>query len=506
MEQKVVQKATEQAKKSAPNLTGIPTQMKLDFEHRSGLSFDDVRVHYNSDKPRKIGALAYTQIPQVHIGPGQERHLRHELGHVVQQKQGIVRPTTWINGLAVNDSPAMEREAELFQQQMPHQYLFDNTQHHKFGRVLQGYFNFIYGTGSLDGKYWSVSSYVRPGPSKEFTLLRNIISYYSYNPTQRIGLPSDEDGNRSLNHIIPAKYIMETLKEIMCDTLNDGKYVDNAAVEPAHIPNNLKQLILAVIPEQMELPQDYRKLYFDVDSTDQYRLKSVTYEDASSETTESAAAAAADTTAADTTAADTTAADTSHAIPFYKWYMEQVTRERNTALLIANSIFSSQEQPLTISAAKVSSGVTALADILVNALANVRGGDSKRNSAIKDHLDPVFGTYSVVAPSSKTRSAAVIFHKNNHLFGMPEKIQHILALDSAKYRKPKLFIHKDIRGIISSDFCWTEESSTAIDGAVEYIVEETPQDDMPEDCGTGEPVAKRHKGIKADHVATGIDI
>lgn len=111
MRQEVIQKAPEQAKKQTPNLTGIPTQMKLDFERRSGLSFDDVRVHYNSDKPRKIGALAYTQIPQVHIGPGQERHLRHELGHVVQQKQGIVRPTTWINGLPVNNSPGLERSA-----------------------------------------------------------------------------------------------------------------------------------------------------------------------------------------------------------------------------------------------------------------------------------------------------------------------------------------------------------------------------------------------------------
>ena len=111
MRQEVIQKAPEWAKKQKPNLTGIPTQMKLDFEHRSGLSFDDVRVHYNSDKPRKIGALAYTQIPQVHIGPGQERHLRHELGHVVQQKRGIVRPTTWINGLPVNDSPELEHSA-----------------------------------------------------------------------------------------------------------------------------------------------------------------------------------------------------------------------------------------------------------------------------------------------------------------------------------------------------------------------------------------------------------
>ena len=113
MRQAVIQKAEERQRRQQPNLTGIPTQMKLDFEQRSGLSFDDVRVHYNSDKPRKIGALAYTQGTQVHVGPGQERHLRHELGHIVQQKQGIVRPTTYINGLPVNDSPELEHAADM---------------------------------------------------------------------------------------------------------------------------------------------------------------------------------------------------------------------------------------------------------------------------------------------------------------------------------------------------------------------------------------------------------
>ena len=98
MKQEVIQKAEEKPKQQGPNLTGIPTQMKLDFEPRSGLSFDDVWVHYNSDKPARIGALAYTQGTQVHIGPGQERHLRHELGHVVQQKRGIVRPNYRLGG------------------------------------------------------------------------------------------------------------------------------------------------------------------------------------------------------------------------------------------------------------------------------------------------------------------------------------------------------------------------------------------------------------------------
>lgn len=106
------QQKQEAQKRTLPNLTGIPTQMKLDFEQRSGLSFDDVRVHYSSEKPAQVQALAYTQGTQVYLGPGQERHLPHELGHVVQQKSGLVRPTRSANGLHINDDPALERQAD----------------------------------------------------------------------------------------------------------------------------------------------------------------------------------------------------------------------------------------------------------------------------------------------------------------------------------------------------------------------------------------------------------
>lgn len=77
-----------------PNNTGIPDAMKARFENLSGFSFDDVKVHYNSDKPAQLQAHAYAQGNQVYMGPGQEKHLGHELGHVVQQKQGRVRATT----------------------------------------------------------------------------------------------------------------------------------------------------------------------------------------------------------------------------------------------------------------------------------------------------------------------------------------------------------------------------------------------------------------------------
>lgn len=100
-------------KRPAPvNRTGIPNHVKAGFEKRSGYSFDDVRVHYNSHKPAQFQALAYTQGNHVYMGPGQERHLSHELGHVVQQMEGRVRPKGTVNGAPVNDEKRLEREAD----------------------------------------------------------------------------------------------------------------------------------------------------------------------------------------------------------------------------------------------------------------------------------------------------------------------------------------------------------------------------------------------------------
>jgi len=63
-------------------------------ENKNEISFDDVRVHFNSEKPVHLQGMAYTQGSAIHIAPGQEKHLGHELGHVVQQKQARVRPAT----------------------------------------------------------------------------------------------------------------------------------------------------------------------------------------------------------------------------------------------------------------------------------------------------------------------------------------------------------------------------------------------------------------------------
>jgi hypothetical protein len=96
------------------NKTGIPDQLKAEVESLSGIDMSDVRVHYNSDKPAGLGALAYTRGTDIHVAPGQEQHLPHEAWHVVQQAQGCVQPTMRMNGgVPVNDNPGLEHEADV---------------------------------------------------------------------------------------------------------------------------------------------------------------------------------------------------------------------------------------------------------------------------------------------------------------------------------------------------------------------------------------------------------
>ena len=95
------------------NKTGMPNQLKAGIEALSGMDVSDVRVHRNSSRPAQLNALAYAQGNEIHLGPGQERHLPHEAWHVVQQRQGRVLATKQIAGTDVNDSPALEEEADV---------------------------------------------------------------------------------------------------------------------------------------------------------------------------------------------------------------------------------------------------------------------------------------------------------------------------------------------------------------------------------------------------------
>jgi hypothetical protein len=96
----------------AENRTGMPSPLKSGLEQLSGMDLSSVRVHSNSPKPAQRGALAYTQGEDIHLGPGQERHLPHEGWHAVQQMQGRVSPTMHADDASINDDTELEQEAD----------------------------------------------------------------------------------------------------------------------------------------------------------------------------------------------------------------------------------------------------------------------------------------------------------------------------------------------------------------------------------------------------------
>ncbi|WP_394749989.1 eCIS core domain-containing protein [Spongiimicrobium salis] len=96
------------------NHTGLPDNLKSGIENLSGYAMDDVKVHYNSSKPEQLNAHAYAQGTDIHLGAGQEKHLPHEAWHVVQQKQGRVKPTRQLKGkVQINDDAGLEKEADV---------------------------------------------------------------------------------------------------------------------------------------------------------------------------------------------------------------------------------------------------------------------------------------------------------------------------------------------------------------------------------------------------------
>jgi hypothetical protein len=99
---------------SRPNRTGLPDGLKRGVETLSGMSLDHVRVHFNSAQPAQLNALAYAQGSDIHVAPGQEKHLPHEAWHVVQQAQGRVQPTVQKkDGVAINHDTGLEHEADV---------------------------------------------------------------------------------------------------------------------------------------------------------------------------------------------------------------------------------------------------------------------------------------------------------------------------------------------------------------------------------------------------------
>jgi Domain of unknown function (DUF4157) len=90
----------------------LPAGLRWALEMLSGYDLSEVRVYYASAVPAQVGARALTRGTDIHMRAGAEDALAHEAWHVVQQMQGRVEATVDVNGVAVNDDPALEEEAD----------------------------------------------------------------------------------------------------------------------------------------------------------------------------------------------------------------------------------------------------------------------------------------------------------------------------------------------------------------------------------------------------------
>jgi hypothetical protein len=119
------------------NNTGLPNNLKSGIENLSGHSMDDVKVHYNSQQPAQLNAHAYAQGTDIHIASGQEKHLPHEAWHVVQQKQGRVKPTLQMKGkVNINDDAGLEKEADVMGEKAMQTKAFDRHPKHKQFKIM----------------------------------------------------------------------------------------------------------------------------------------------------------------------------------------------------------------------------------------------------------------------------------------------------------------------------------------------------------------------------------
>ncbi len=88
-------------------------QIKENVSQLMGTDVSDAKVHYNSSKPAQLQAEATAQGTEVHLAPGKEQYLGHELTHVAQQKQGRVQANVQANnGVGMNNDAKLEKEAD----------------------------------------------------------------------------------------------------------------------------------------------------------------------------------------------------------------------------------------------------------------------------------------------------------------------------------------------------------------------------------------------------------
>lgn len=97
-----------------------------------------IQVCVNSNEPRKFHADAITKGNSIFLSAGAEGLLRHEMGHVIQQRRGEITPTRYVAGQQLNDSVSLEREADRLGSMISRQIVGQALSSAGKGMSLQG--------------------------------------------------------------------------------------------------------------------------------------------------------------------------------------------------------------------------------------------------------------------------------------------------------------------------------------------------------------------------------
>jgi hypothetical protein len=117
----VVQQSTPQVQQKQSDVQkkgNLPDGVQDKMESAFGADFSDVKVYENSQSAKDLEAAAYTQGDEIHFAPGYQpyssegqEYLGHELSHVLQQREGIVKETHVENGNSVSSDESLESKA-----------------------------------------------------------------------------------------------------------------------------------------------------------------------------------------------------------------------------------------------------------------------------------------------------------------------------------------------------------------------------------------------------------
>lgn len=103
------------------NSGNLPGHIQAKMENSFGHDFSNVNIDANSSEATEMGAQAFAQGNNIGFAPGKfnpesnsgQALLGHELSHVVQQREGRVKPTVQAkSGAPINDDPGLEKEAD----------------------------------------------------------------------------------------------------------------------------------------------------------------------------------------------------------------------------------------------------------------------------------------------------------------------------------------------------------------------------------------------------------